>query len=99
MEQKKKNHYVDKQKFLDAIKKYKEECRIAEMENLEKPRLSEYIGNCLLLITENLAIKRSFAEYSFIDQMKSDALENCLLYFDNFDTNKYNNPFAYFTQI
>ena len=31
--------------------------------------------------------------------MMSDGIENCLMYFDNFDPNKSKNPFAYFTQI
>jgi hypothetical protein len=31
--------------------------------------------------------------------MISDGIENCLLYIDNFDPEKYSNPFAYFTQI
>ena len=31
--------------------------------------------------------------------MISDGIENCLMYIDNFDPNKSNNPFAYFTQI
>ena len=28
-----------------------------------------------------------------------DGVENCLQYIDNFNPEKYNNPFAYFTQI
>jgi DNA-directed RNA polymerase specialized sigma24 family protein len=31
--------------------------------------------------------------------MISDGIENCLMYFRNFDPNKSKNPFAYFTQI
>ena len=31
--------------------------------------------------------------------MISDGIENCLQYFDNFNPEKSNNPFAYFTQI
>ena len=31
--------------------------------------------------------------------MISDGIENCLQYLDNFDGEKSNNPFAYFTQI
>jgi hypothetical protein len=31
--------------------------------------------------------------------MMSDGIENCLMYFDNFDPTKSKNPFAYFTQI
>ena len=31
--------------------------------------------------------------------MISDGIENCLMYFANFDETKSSNPFAYFTQI
>jgi hypothetical protein len=31
--------------------------------------------------------------------MIGDGIENCLMYFENFDPTKSNNPFAYFTQI
>ena len=31
--------------------------------------------------------------------LKSDGIENCLQYLDNFNPEKSNNPFAYFTQI
>jgi|688.fasta_scaffold391872_2 hypothetical protein len=99
VKKKKKNHYVDNEKFLAEIVEYKKKCKIAEAEGREKPRLSEYIGQCIYLIAENLAHKPRFMNYSFVDEMKSDAIENCLLYFDNFDSDKYSNPFAYFTQI
>jgi hypothetical protein len=96
---KKKNHYVDNKKFLEDIVNYKKRCEDAKTLGNEKPRISEYCGQCVWLITENLAHKPRFMNYSFIDEMKSDALENCFLYFDNFDPNKSSNPFAYFTQI
>jgi hypothetical protein len=31
--------------------------------------------------------------------MIGDGIENCLMYFDNFNPEKSKNPFAYFTQI
>jgi transposase-like protein len=31
--------------------------------------------------------------------MVADGIENCLMYFENFDVTKSTNPFAYFTQI
>lgn len=96
---KKNNHYVDNVRFLEDIIDYKKKIEKANKEGEEKPRISEYCGKCIWLITENLALKPQFANYSFVDEMKSDAIENCLKYFDNFDSSKYSNPFAYFTQI
>lgn len=92
-------HYVDNKKFLEAIKDYKVQCAIALEQGREKPRVSEYIGKCIYLITENVARLPKYMNYSFIEEMKSDALENCFMYFDNFNSEKYDNPFAYFTQI
>lgn len=94
-----KRHYVDNEKFYQDIVTYKQKCKEAEQNGLVKPRLSEYIGLCIFLIAENLAKRPRFMNYSFVDEMKSDAIENCFKYFDNFDTDKYSNPFAYFTQI
>jgi hypothetical protein len=97
--EKKKNHYVDNVKFPEDIVDYKKRCAEAKAKGREKPRVSEYCGKCIWLITENLARKPRFMNYSFIDEMKSDALENCFLYFDNFNPEISQNPFAYFTQI
>ena len=99
MTTKKKKHYVDNEKFLAEIKVYKQQCKDAAAAGLEKPRISEYIGKCIYLIAENLSHKPRFMNYSFRDELVSDAIENCFLYFDNFNADKYSNPFAYFTQI
>lgn len=99
MAAKKPNHYVDNEKFLAEILEYKRQCKEAAEAGLEKPRVSEYIGSCILLIAERLSTKPRFMNYSFRDELVSDALENCFQYFDNFDPAKSQNPFAYFTQI
>ena len=52
-----------------------------------------------MLIAENLSHKPNFLSYSFRDEMIADGIENCIMYFDNFDPKKSKNPFAYFTQI
>lgn len=94
-----KKHYVDNVKFLEEIVEYKRQCKEALDQGKEKPRISEYIGKCIYLIAENLSHKPRFMNYSFRDELVSDAIENCFLYFDNFDPAKSSNPFAYFTQI
>lgn len=93
------NHYVDNQKFLEEIIEYKKRVLIAKENDLEKPRASEYIGKCIQLIAINLSHKPRFINYSFKEEMISDAIENCFMYFDNFNPDISQNPFAYFTQI
>ena len=60
---------------------------------------SNYIGECILKIANNLSHKPNFSNYTYKDDMILDGIENCILYIHNFDPEKSNNPFAYFTQI
>ena len=70
-----------------------------EKDGVEKPRVTEYIGECIYKIATRLSTKPNFINYSYRDEMIADAIENCLMYFENFDPKKSKNPFAYFTQI
>jgi len=92
-------NYVNNTDLLKAILQYKKECRLAKREGTTKPKIPEYVGKCLLLIAEKLSHKLNFSAYTFRDEMVGDAIENCCMYFDNFDPKKSKNPFAYFTQI
>lgn len=95
----KQKHYVNNEKFLEEMKSFREQVLTAKQENKERPRVSNYIGDCLFKIATHLARKPNFANYTFKEDMISDGVENCLLYIDNFDPEKSQNPFAYFTQI
>jgi|TARA_B100001094_G_scaffold328527_1_gene389121 hypothetical protein len=92
-------HYVKNADFLEALIKYKEACELAKEENKEDPPIPNYIGECFFKIAEHLSRKPNFISYSFRDEMISDGIENCLMYFRNFNPEKSKNPFAYFTQI
>jgi len=92
-------HYVDNKKFLQAMKDWKEECLEAEEMGEEKPRISNYIGECFLKIANGLSFRPNFINYTYKQEMISDGIENCLQYIHNFNPEKSNNPFAYFTQI
>ncbi len=94
-----KKHYVNNADFLTALIEYRSNCDIAKTEGKEDPRIPNYIGECFLKIAEHLSRKPNFVSYSFRDEMISDGIENCLMYFRNFDPAKSKNPFACFTQI
>jgi DNA-directed RNA polymerase specialized sigma24 family protein len=96
---KKKVNYINNADFYAEMVKYKEAYKYAEANGLQRPQLSNYIGMCFLLIAKKLTNHPWFIGYSYKDEMEGDAYENCVRYAYNFDTEKYNNPFAYFTQI
>ena len=92
-------HYVDNKKFLQAMKDWKEQCKEAEEADEELPRITNYIGECFLKIANGLSYRPNFINYTYRQEMISDGIENCLQYIHNFNPEKSNNPFAYFTQI
>ena len=92
-------HYVDNKKFYEAIVNHKKAVAEAEAQGLQPPRLSNYIGECIYKIADKLSYKPCFMNYSFRDEMVDDGIENCIMYFKDFDPNKTQNPFAYFTQV
>lgn len=94
-------HYVNNKAFYEAIVEYKALCKqYKEERRNSKPQIPKYIGECLYLIATKYATKPNFVNYMFIEDMISDALENCIaIGVDNFDPDRTKNPFAYFTQI
>jgi hypothetical protein len=92
-------HYINNADFLKALTEYKEACKAAEAANLEEPPIPNYIGECWMKIADGLSHKPNFINYPHKEDMVGDGIENCLMYFRNFDPSKSKNPFAYFTQI
>ena len=96
---KRSEHYVNNKEFLAALIRLREDREIAEIRGKEKPRIPRYIGECFLKIATHLSFKPNFVNYMFKEDMISDGIENCVQYIHNFNPEKSQNPFAYFTQI
>ena len=94
-----KTHYVNNKDLYAAMVEYKKLVNEAKESNKQSPRIPHYIGECIMKIATHLAYRPNFANYTFREEMISDGIENCLLYINNFDPAKSQNPFAYFTQI
>ena len=99
MPRKKSEHYVNNKQLLEALIVYREKVAHAKENDLPKPRITNYLGECFLKIATHLSYKPNFVNYMFRDDMISDGIENCVQYIHNFDPEKSRNPFAYFTQI
>jgi hypothetical protein len=96
---KRSDHYVNNKDFLAALIKYREDVEIASLQDKPKPVIPRYIGECFLKIANHLSFKPNFVNYMFKEDMICDGIENCVQYIHNFNPNKSENPFAYFTQI
>lgn len=99
MQPKKKAHYVDNKRFFEEIVEYRKRLQKARDEGKEDPRIPDYIGECIWKIAEKLSTKPCFINYSYRDEMVSDGIENCILYFKDYNPEIGQNPFAYFTQV
>ena len=92
-------NYINNKTLYTAMIEYRTKLKEAEKENKNKPQVSNYIGQSILLICNNLAKKPNFSGYTYKGDMISDGIMDCIAAVDNFDPDKTNNPFAYFTQI
>lgn len=107
-------NYVNNRDFLNALVEYFEKCDAVEHAAREAavaagqdpedvivkiPVVPDYIGECIFSIATKLATKSNFSGYPYRDDMVMDGVENCLKYIRNFDPEKSDNPFAYFTSI
>jgi hypothetical protein len=110
---KKSEHYVNNKEFLAALIVYRQKVREAAEKEIpditdeqlkkwkspNKPPIPNYVGECILKIATHLSFKPNFVNYMFKDDMICDGIENCILYIHNFNPERSQNPFAYFTQI
>jgi hypothetical protein len=92
-------NYINNADFCKALLDFQAAVALAKQEGKPKPQIPNYIGECFIKIAEGLSHKYNFINYTYRDEMVADGIENCLMYFENFDVTKSTNPFAYFTQI
>jgi hypothetical protein len=94
-----KPYYVDNRRLYEEIVKYKVKCKEHAERGIEEPRIPNYVGESISKIAEKLSYKPCFINYSFREEMVGDGVENCIMYFKDYNPEKGQNPFAYFTQI
>lgn len=98
-------HYVNNAKFSQAVVDYCLELQAAkEARKNDLPKVTNYIAECFLKISEGLSHKHNFIRYTYREEMVMDAVENCLRAIENYNieaATRSGNPnaFAYFTQI
>lgn len=90
-------HYVDNDEMLAAWIVHQENRKAAIEAGKEEPVLTRYLSECILKICHRTAYKWNFINYSFRDEMVSDAIENCLRGINTFDPSASKYIFSYYT--
>lgn len=89
---KKKGNYLDKTEFLNLILKYQE---LGEegISNKDKNKL----GKMIISLVNHIAMRPNFSNYSYLEEMKSNAIITVWKGLKSFNIEKTNNAFSYFT--
>ncbi len=70
--------YVSNSDLYDALVDYRKKSNDAENAGRKKPKLPDFIGECVLKIASRLSYRPNFANYSYREEMVSDAVLNCV---------------------
>ena len=82
------SHYIDNKKLSAAMIEWRKLCDAAKAAGQERPRIPEYVGKSILDMSRSLGKRFNFRNYSWLDEMISDAVLHACKYIHNFD------PFA-----
>jgi hypothetical protein len=84
-------NYIDKEQFCTLIMKYKS----GDYTKQEEKELGEMI----LLLVNHIAMRPNFCNYTYLDEMKSNAYFLIWKGLKNFNIERSNNAFCYFTTV
>lgn len=92
-------NYLNNNEFAGELDKWVIEYKKHKEEDTVKPTIPNNIIIMFKKIVDGYAKKPKFSGYTYIEDMKAEALLHCVKYIHNFDINKSTNAFAYFTQV
>lgn len=99
-------HYVTNKDLSDALIAYTNQYREAKKNGEPRPRIPEFLGECFLKIATHYSYRPNFVNYPYMNDLISDAVENCCRYCHNYNpdyvsprTGRKINAFNYITQI
>lgn len=92
-------HYVNNREFTLNLDKYSRECKEAETEGREKPVMNRYLAECIMKMAYRLSLTPRFQGYYYREEMVQNGILAAVKYAHRFDGDRFDNGFAYITQI
>ena len=96
-----KRDYIDKDEFYQALVKHKQITEEREQQGLPRIPISDEIGKFIMKLVDRILKSGRFNGYTDLwkDEMRTEAHLSAVKSIDKFDTEKFKNPFAYFTTV
>lgn len=85
-----KHHFLNNKEFYADMVAWKKS-------GIEK--MPDNVARKIMLVCDQLATSSRFNGYTWLEEMKSDAILICVKFAKNFDPERFDNPFAYFTRL
>jgi len=97
---KKKNHYVDKQALYEDLCEWKIRKDKAIAEGKKAPPLPDSVGHAIMKVAEGQASRPNFRNYTYIEEMKGEGIVAAVRAMNSFDPNRLGkngevNPFGF----
>lgn len=81
-------HYIDDDHLTSILSEWKVRFDAAIAAGEPRPQLPESVGEAIYDMSEAMGKRHNFCNYSYLDEMKSDAILHCVKYIHNFNPNK-----------
>jgi hypothetical protein len=99
MRRNKSKYYINKEDFYDRVCDHVEKIKLAKEFNLDIPIMSRKLELDFWNLCKNISNHTWFRRYTYLDDMISEGLLECVRRVHNFDHNKSDNAFGFFTQV
>lgn len=92
-------NYVNNKQFTEALDKYARKQRKSIEETNERIQMDNYLAESIMKMSRRLATTKRFSGYPFKEEMIQNGILAAVKYCHNFDGSRFDNGFAYVTQI
>lgn len=92
-------NYVNNKEFSIELDKYARAQRKQLAEGKGRIQMNNYLADCIMRMSKRLASTKRFSGYPFKDEMIQNAILAAVKYSHGFNGDKFDNGFAYVTQI
>lgn len=88
-------HYIDNNEMLDEVRKSK--ARLEANPDLGGQALTNKLSHMFVRLVNHYATRQNWSGYSYLEELKGEALVNLVNKWHKFDCDKYDKPFAYYS--